>query len=1689
MKNTYLSLHLFKKIVGFCLMLIITCVLNHKSVNALPVANFTVNIDSGCVPLTVTFTNTSTAADSFYWDFGDYTYFSGIDTAHTYNWNNAFVAKLTAFDSLGNKSIKTHLITVYPYPFSSFSASKVQACPGTVIDFSNWSSDKSNCKWNFGDGSPVENTVNPSHKYNIAGSYNVSLTVNNMCGLDSSVQTITISNSTIPIASFSVSPNPACTNEPIKFYNSSSDKDSSYWTFGDGSTSTVMEPLHPYATAGVYTVSLVVTNICGKKDTLTSIVTIDSTFLPNPSASGSPNPVCPSDAVQFSVSGGVYYSWDLGDGTTSTGQYFKHAYFINGIYNAIVTATNYCGNSKKDTVIVVVDTSAAPNASVFSFPIPACPGDSVSFSVYGGSFIDFLWSFGDGTNSTENYPKHVYVNTGSYTVSVIVTNLCGKKDTATSVITIDNSSTPWVSFWPSPQVACPNSPIVFDASASSGVTYLWNFGDGTTSTLSDPIHSFADTGIYYVFVIVTNKCGNIASYSSMVTISYGSKPTAAISASPSFTVCVNEYIYFYNSTWYSNNFWYMGNGDSIVGEYAYYKYTTPGTYTVTLIAKDSCGSDTATVIVKIIGPPVGNFGFSTVCGVDSVFFTDSTTGSPVSWFWNFGDGGTSNKKNTAHLYPVSNTFNVSLIVANSNNCKDTVIKPVTAGSTFTVSYNKLDLTCKAVCSGSIDVTITGGLTPYTYKWSSGVVTQDLTGICAGSYTLTVIDATPCTAFISVIINEPLAMTSAIISTNLKCNGDGSGAIDLSVSGGTPSYTYSWSNGVQTQDQSNLPAGNYTVTVFDYKSCAATQSVTLTEPTAISIIITKSDATCGNSDGQATASVSGGTAPYTYKWSNSQTTSLITNLAVGAYTLTITDNINCKAFSTVTINEIGGPSAGISTSTNVSCNGGNDGAATVTAIGGTLPYTYKWSNGTASASVNSLTAGNYTVTVKDGSGCKSIATASITEPSLLIASTSSIGVSCFGGNDGSASVSATGGTAPYTYNWNTGINTQSISALVAGTYVTTIYDSNGCKTIDSAVIGEPSALTVSITSANVSCNGGSDGSANATASGGTASYSFVWSNGTITQSVNNLTAGIYIVTVTDSKGCKTSGMGTISEPAGMSLTTSTKQANCLTSNGQASVNVSGGISPYTYAWSNGEINDTIFNVPSGLYSLTVTDANGCFAYSSVTINEIGAPSVVVNISDATCGLNNGKAITNVSGGTLPYTFSWSNGASTDSIGPLTPGAYMLTVTDNNGCKTIVGFSIADLASPVVNLGNDTSICSSLGVKLDAQNQGAVYLWSNGPTTQTIKVFDPGTYFVLVTDTNGCTETDTIVVSWFLSCDNVWPGDANNDFTANHFDILPIGLSYNDTGVSRDVTSIIWQGFPSMDWNDTLNNGIDKKYVDCNGDGIINYNDVLAIINNFNKTHSKTSNTNQYNAANPDLYFEVLVPNVAPGTEVEVKIMAGKDSVSLYGIAFDVKVNMSYIEPGSLFVKFDNSWLGVDSVDMIKIGVVDETNGLVYAGCVRNNGINKIDSGQIATLRFVIDSSVTNQEIIPLEIQTIKAIGNFAGDTVSFNNDKDTINIKPVGISKIINNFDSFNVFPNPYKGSVQIVYGLQKKTKAQIDVYNILGEKISTIVNSTQEKGNYSYSFSAKKLGYTSGVYVLQVKLDDKIITKRLVELE
>ncbi|MBL7778628.1 MAG: gliding motility-associated C-terminal domain-containing protein [Chitinophagales bacterium] len=692
-----------------------------------------------------------------------------------------------------------------------------------------------------------------------------------------------------------------------------------------------------------------------------------------------------------------------------------------------------------------------------------------------------------------------------------------------------------------------------------------------------------------------------------------------------------------------------------------------------------------------------------------------------------------------------------VIIRDANNCehRDSVV--ITEPSAIVLSALTSNVSCNGVNDGSIDVTVNGGVSPYQYAWSNGASTEDVNGLAAGSYTVSVFDDNGCIATATYTITQPASLTVSGTATNVNCNGGNNGAINITVNGGTQPYTFNWSSGATTEDLSNLSQGTYSVVVTDANFCTVSAQYTVNEPAALVATISSTPVTCnGGNDGAADLTVTGGNVPYTYLWSTFSINEDLSNLTAGNYVVIVTDSKNCTAIASTTITQ---PAAIVLSSiiNNLSCNGAGDGSIDLTVNGGISPYQYAWSNGASTEDVNGLAAGTYTVSVFDDNGCIATATYTITQPASLTVSGTATNVNCNGGSNGAINITVNGGTQPYTFNWSNGATTEDLSNLSQGTYSVVVTDANFCTVSATFTITQPAAITSSIAVTNVSCAGAKNGALNLTVSGGTAPLSFLWSTFQSTEDIAGLNGGWYYVIITDANGCTKRDSAEVLEPQPLVAQATATTISCNGGTADVTLAVTGGTIPYSFVWTNGATTPNLTGVSAGTYTVTITDANNCTATTSVTITQPLALALQSQLQQVTCnGGANGSINISVNGGTQPYSYNWSNGSTAEDQFALTANTYNLTITDANACSLTASFVITEPTALSLSVSSTDVTCpSAADGTATATITGGVtpysFSWSNFQNTAGITGLGGGTYVVQVTDANGCTISGSTVVT--------------------------------------------------------------------------------------------------------------------------------------------------------------------------------------------------------------------------------------------------------------------------------------------------------------------------------------------------------
>ncbi|MFH2142092.1 MAG: PKD domain-containing protein, partial [Bacteroidota bacterium] len=686
-----------------------------------------------------------------------------------------------------------------------------------------------------------------------------------------------------------------------------------------------------------------------------------------------------------------------------------------------------------------------------------------------------------------------------------------------------------------------------------------------------------------------------------------------------------------------------------------------------------------------------------------------------------------------------------------------------------------------ICSGNnftISTTVNTSINPayITYLWDNGSTTSSITDAPTATTTYNVTITHEC------FPDTVLSMTLTVIPDL----GAGFSATDYGVcigqtitftftdtAGVNANYAWTFNGGNPASGNAQGPynvtwntAGTYNVSLHvDDSGCFGDSTVQVIIFPYPSLTFTPVDALCfGSCDAEITAIPNGTAVPYTYIWNDpgAQTTETITGLCPGTYNVTATNANGCSVTGSSSVSQPTQVTANAS-GTNETCFGISDGTATVNASGGTGTYSYLWSNGDSTQSINSLSSGTYTVTVSDQNGCTTTSSTTISSPLAPLASTiSGTDITCFGFINGTVNLEVTGGTTPYSYIWNSGQATQDLNNVPPGTYNVTVTDFNGCTITQSIILSEPTQITYTTTTTPASCFGGSDGNATIIVSNGTPPYTYFWSNGGMGSSLNNIQPGIYSVTVTDNQGCTVSASATVLEPDKVIASIGSDRWICIGETTTLNTSATGGTPGYTYQWCHGPTGNSIDVSPiiTTQYCVKAIDINDCesglkyvtvFVYEPISIS-VSADKYEICIGDPVI-LN-----TTVSGGNGNYNYTLTNNGNTITL-PFTDYpqgsiTYEILASDNCGSPTDQASVdiIVNPLPPVSFMPDTTQGCRPLAVNFIEISpvSGQIYNWNFGDDNSynTSNLKDPlhiyeydGTYTVSLTVTSdkGCKNT--------------------------------------------------------------------------------------------------------------------------------------------------------------------------------------------------------------------------------------------------------------------------------------------------------------------------------------------------------------
>lgn len=1378
-----------------------------------PTIEFTANPRQTCLFFPVSFTDQSTPADFWYWQFGDGGTSFDQNPVYQYGDTGLFTVTLIVgengcYDTL----VKPDYIRIYP-PRASFNTLYGCTDPYTV-NFTNTSLGGHIWLWKFGTGDTAT-TRDATYTYPSRGDYATTLIVWDTIGgcLDSTQVIVTITD---PVAAFTANDTIGCVDLPVTFNSTSIDAYSYEWDFGNGQTSNDPSPSVLYQTPGVYSVRLIVRDIHNCPDTffrpnyitaLGAFANFDADTL----TGCTPLNVQYQDLSTSFLGNVVAWDWNLGAGQTSNQQNPSGNYTVPGNYTISLSVTDDNG---------CISTLSRVNFIVPTYPTPAfytddtlvCLGGSVDFvNTSIGSGLTYAWDFGDGSSSIDANPSHTYADTGRYTVTLQVFDVNGCDSTTVRSLYI-NVVQPFAQFVTDTLTAnCPPLLVNFINQSSSDVTsWSYNFGNGGTSALENPSHIYNSPGVYYPSLTITNSIGCTATYNLPDSIVVGG-PTGSFMYQQ-ITYCAPFEVEFYaqGTNPAVTHIWDFGDGNVLVDDdTATHYYAIPGTFNPQLILDDQMGCVISLPTISPIYAAIVNADYVSdvtyMCQPGIANFTDLSSGVPnvVSWFWDFGDGTTSTDQNPSHYFAATGSYDITLIATNADGCSDTLVRPgyirVMDDPMALFTVNTQNACFPAAIAFTNQSTADTTIASLLWVFDDGTTSTDQNPTRnysnPGTYNVQLIVTTvmgckdtfemPITLYVPPVAAAGVDLAICIGQSEV-----------LSATGGV---SYQWSpaiglsaTNIATPIATPTATTDYVVLVTDANGCNDADTMTVIVNPLPTPIATGGNI-CVNESAQLNA-----TGGVSYAWNNSATLNddAIANptaapTATTTYTVTVTDANGCVNTAQADVNVNPLPMVTMSPDATI-CIGES---STLSATGG---LTYTWSPAAtlddaniASPAATPTVTTTYNVTVTDANGCMNYGSTTVNVNPLPIVVTSPPASICIGQ---SLQLTATGGVS---YAWsnagslsNANISDPIATPTVTTNYTVTVTDANGCVNTGSTIITVNPLPTPTATGGTICLNGGTQLNA-------TGGVNYVWdnagtlSNANIANPTANPTASTtYTVTVTDANGCVNTAQADVAVNPLPTVIMSPEATICV---GESSIlGATGGV---LYTWSPASTlddaniaNPTATPTSTTTYNVTVTDANGCINYGStiVNVNPLPTPTAI----GGTICINNSQQLTATGG----VSYVWSNAATLNNasiVDPIaTPTAttiYTVTVTDANGCVNTTNATVTVNPLPVVGIHPDTLLCSGESVELYATG-GVSYSWGPSAGLSCLNCADPvatptanTTYTVLVTNAFGCVDSAQVQVDM-----NTIDARFNaSDSTA----CVPTTIHFNDLSTA-DSSIVAW-----------------------------------------------------------------------------------------------------------------------------------------------------------------------------------------------------------------------------------------------------------------------------------------------------------
>lgn len=1685
-----------------------------------PIPNASFNQGFACFGDTNSFINTSTisgnASLSYFWDFGDTNLISDTSNLenpeYLYAQAGQYTTTLIVTSEFGCSDTATANTLSHALPNVDFFT--IGTCEDSITTFYDSTSIASpyainSRMWDFGDGT-ISNLQNPTHAYSGAGDFEVSLTITSNAGcVDSLVDSITIFPN--PVATFTAIG--ACENTPISITNNSTVASGSLtyaWSFGDGSTSTQATPNKSYSADTTYDIILVANAGLGCIDRDTQSVTIAD----SPVAQFTSNNGCLSDTVFFTDQSSVNnstlsYDWDFGDGSSSINQNPFHIYTSVGSFTAElkVTSTNGCA----DSISYGVQVYPIPNAA-FSVD-DECFGEQhniLNTSTLSSGSMTYQWSFGDNSNSTNSNPVKTYGDSGVYQVNLIATSNQGCADTTSS--TVEVFSLPEVNL--GGNVTTCGTSIVLDA-GNPGASYSWNtFATSQTITATN-------NGTYSVTITDANGCTS----SDVANVTLNSTPT--LDLGPDQTVCEQSTL----DAFVPGGSYDWSSGDTT----ASISVTTTNQYWVEVTDQNGC-TVSDTIQVDVLSDPIVSLGANdTICDGDSVLIDAQNSGNLFAW--NTGETSQQIYANTTGTYSVTVTDSIC-------SASDSVFVQVNPNPVIDLGPDS---------SYCVTHTILAGDSALDYSWNTGDTTQAISVTTSGQYLTTATNVFGCTSVDSVQITINQLPTVDLGPDSAFCDDD-SFLIDPIVS---TTVSYLWNDGSTDSTLAVGDSGVFSLTITDGNGCSEQDSINM-GLWPLPIVDFEFSNACEDSLVQFSDSseILSGYSITSHVWDFGDGTGNSTQhpshsyLNFGNYTVKqiVTSDKGCADSASMNITIHPNPVASFTADSvceAVDINLVNNS----TIANGSLTRSWDFGDNTSSnlpaPAKNYFTYGDYLVelTVSSAFGCTDVDTQTVRVHDVPNAnfSVSNVCVSDSAQFNNLSSVNNAALSSAWTFGDGGTSNLEDPAHLYSayGNYtaqlnVTSEYSCSDSYSQALTVHELPSPDFI----ANDECFGDQHSFTN-TSSINSGSMIYNWdfddgSNSTQTSPTKTYaTTGVYQVqlTATSNQGCQDS----ITKAVEVFTLPTVNIGDSITTCGSSFV-LDAQNAGSSYNWSTFATTQQITANTNGNYSVTVTDNNGCTGRDTA--------HVTLNVAAIT---NLGPDITACGSATIDAfapgsTYDWSTGDTTASITVNTSGTYWVDVLDQNNCPSSDTINVTINPFPVVDLGQDDTLCQGESLVLDAQNAGATYQWNTNATTQQITVSATGDYSVTVTN-NGCASSDTVAIqvnplptvdlgedSSYCVTHTLVAGDSNNNYAWNT----------GDTTASITVTNTNdYQVTVSNEFDcsvsDTVNVTIhDAPTVDLGRDTSFCQGFTFTIVPQVSEAvnylwgNASTDTTRTVGATGS---YKVTVSNAngCIGLDSVSVIFHSNPSPELGANIVLLSDDTATLKTGDTANIWSHVWAndsGIVSTDSV---YVTADSGIYYVTVTDTNGCVGIDSVVVTKLnqsliaRFLAVSEAEVGDTIqfiqlsyPDPLNYAWDFGDgatstdsnaqhiyFLADTfdvrlIAYNNTASDTAVKTIVITdpssnakelpepeEIISNtiFSSVNLYPNPTQDRLTLELELNDDSEGEIEFYNIQGVRVhSDQFGGTRYRTDYDFNH------LSPGIYFMRVVIGFEIKTYKFIKL-